>query len=271
MVAHERNFEPYRALGVISSEIQVLAFRMFIFPAIDLRGGRCVRLLQGKAEQETEYFRDPGEAARLWQSAGSEWVHVVDLDGAFSGTPANWESIGKIVATGMKVQLGGGMRSEETIQRAFDVGVARVVLGTKACESQEFVRSVTERFGAGIAVGIDARNGKVAIKGWVDTTDMSAIELAQKVAGMGVRTIIYTDISTDGMLTGPNVEAQREMLQAVDSNIIASGGVARREDVENLCRLAADYPNLLGVIVGKALYEGKVELKDLISLTGQSV
>ncbi len=239
---------------------------MYIFPAIDLRGGRCVRLLQGKADQETEYFRDPGEAARLWREAGSEWVHVVDLDGAFTGTPQNWKSVEKIVAAGMKVQMGGGMRTEAAIEQAFRVGVKRVVLGTKACESQEFIKTVTDRFGGGIAVGIDAKNGKVAIKGWVATTDLTAIDLAKRVSEMGVRTIIYTDISTDGMLTGPNFEAQREMLQAVPADIIASGGVARREDVEKLRELAEECPNLLGVIVGKALYEGKVELRDLLEI-----
>jgi len=239
---------------------------MYIFPAIDLRGGRCVRLLQGKAEQETEYFRDPGEAAKLWLDAGAEWIHVVDLDGAFSGSPQNWESVEKIVSTGLKVQMGGGMRTDETVARAFDVGVRRVVLGTKACESIDFVKQLTERFGAGIAVGIDAKGGKVAIKGWVDTTDLSAIDLAQRAAGLGVQTIIYTDISTDGMLTGPNFAAQKEMLQTVSCKIIASGGVARREDVEGLCQLAVEHPNLLGVIIGKALYEQKVDLRDLIAL-----
>ena len=244
---------------------------MYIFPAIDLRGGRCVRLLQGKAEQETEYFRDPGEAAKLWREAGSEWVHVVDLDGAFTGTPQNWESIEKIVATGMKVQMGGGMRTEAAIEQAFRIGVKRVVLGTKACENPDFVQTVTDRFGGGIAVGIDAKDGKVAIKGWVATTDLSAAGLAKQVSAMGVQTIIYTDISTDGMLTGPNFEAQREMLETVSCDIIASGGVARREDVEKLCELAATHSNLLGVIVGKALYEGKVELGDLLGLARGAV
>lgn len=239
---------------------------MHIFPAIDLRGGRCVRLLQGRAEAETEYFRDPAEAARLWKDGGAEWIHVVDLDGAFSGAPQNWESVEKIVAAGMKVQMGGGMRSEEAIQRAFDAGVSRVVMGTKACESEEFVESMVRRFGEGIAVGIDAKEGKVAIKGWVDTTDLSAIDFAGRVVACGVQTIIYTDISTDGMLTGPNFQVQKEMLEAATCDIIASGGVARREDVEGLARLASDHPNLLGVIVGKALYEGKVELPDLIAL-----
>lgn len=240
---------------------------MYIFPAIDLRGGRCVRLLQGKAEAETEYFRDPGEAAKLWRDGGTEWIHVVDLDGAFTGTPQNWSSIEKIIGTGVKVQMGGGMRDEETIRRAFDLGVNRVVMGTKACESEEFVRSITDSFGDGIAVGIDAKEGKVAIKGWVDTTEFKAVDFAKRMSACGVATLIYTDIGTDGMLTGPNFGAQKEMLEAVDCNVIASGGVARRADVEGLVKLAADHPNLLGVIVGKALYEGAVELEDLIGLT----
>lgn len=240
---------------------------MYIFPAIDLRGGRCVRLLQGKAEAETEYFRDPAEAARLWKDGGAEWIHAVDLDGAFDGAPQNWSSIEKIVAAGVKVQMGGGMRTEDDIRRAFDSGVSRIVMGTKACESEEFVRNMVERFGEGIAVGIDAKKGKVAIKGWVDTTDLTAIDFAKGIAACGVKTLIYTDIDTDGMLTGPNLQAQREMLEAVPGcRVIASGGVARRGDVEALAAVGKEYPNLLGVIVGKALYERKVELKDLISL-----
>lgn len=243
---------------------------MYIFPAIDLRGGRCVRLLQGRADAETEYYRDPAEAAKLWVEGGAEWIHVVDLDGAFTGTPQNWAGVEKILAAGAKVELGGGMREEGMIARAFDLGVSRVVLGTKACESESFVRSMVERFGEGIAVGIDAKEGKVAIKGWVDTTDLTAIGLAKRVASLGVRTLIYTDIGTDGMLTGPNFAAQREMLEAVPCDVIASGGVARREDVQGLVELASDHPNLLGVIVGKALYEGTVELSDLIALTNAS-
>lgn len=225
-----------------------------------------MRLLQGKAEAETEYFRDPAEAARLWKDGGSEWIHVVDLDGAFGGVPQNWASIEAIVAVGAKVQMGGGMRTEEAIQRAFDLGVSRVVVGTKACESLDFVRTLTSRFGAGIAVGIDAKEGNVAIKGWVDTTELRAIDFARDITACGVQTIIYTDIGTDGMLTGPNFAAQKEMLEAVECDVIASGGVARREDVEGLVRLALDHPNLLGVIVGKALYEGRVEIRDLIGL-----
>lgn len=239
---------------------------MEIFPAIDLRGGRCVRLLQGKADAETEYYRDPAEAAKLWRDGGAEWIHVVDLDGAFTGEPQNWRSIEKIAAVGTKVQMGGGIRSEEMIRRAFDLGVKRVVLGTKACESADFVRLMTERFGDGIAVGIDAKGGKVAIKGWLDTTDLPAIDFAREIAGCGVRTIIYTDIGTDGMLTGPNLGAQKEMLEAAGCDVIASGGVGRREDVEGLVRLAQNHPNLAGVIVGKALYEGKVDLRELVEL-----
>ncbi len=239
---------------------------MEIFPAIDLRGGRCVRLLQGRADAETEYFRDPVEAARLWKEKGASWIHVVDLDGAFAGLPANWNSIERIVALGVRVQTGGGFRDLATVSKAVEAGVSRVVIGTKAFESEDFVQEAVKQFGERIAVGIDARDGKVAIKGWVDTTEMLAIEMAKRVADIGVQTIIYTDISTDGMLTGPNFQAQKEMLEAVPCAVIASGGVARREDIVELAKLAKTHPNLAGVIVGKALYEGKVELDDLIHL-----
>ncbi len=239
---------------------------MEIYPAIDIRGGRCVRLLQGKADQETEYFADPVDAARRWVETGTRWIHVVDLDGAFTGEPANLPVVEKIAALGAKVQLGGGMRSVEVMQQAVDAGVARVVAGTRACRDEEFVQEAVSRFGGKVAVGIDARDGKVAVKGWVDTTDVSALDLARRVAGLGVGTLIHTDISTDGMLTGPNLAAQEELLNAVTCRVIASGGVSRREDVANLRELAGRYDNLDGVIVGKALYEGRVDLADLLSL-----
>src|SRR5690625_2885380 len=239
---------------------------MLIFPAIDLLRGRCVRLLQGRSDAETSYFVDPAEAARLWKEGGAEWIHVVDLVGAFGGTPRNWEGIQKIASVGTKIQMGGGIRSEETIEKALEAGVDRVILGTKAFESEEFIRRIVDRFGEKIAVGIDAKGGKVAIKGWVDTTDLTALDLAKRVADIGVQTIIYTDISTDGMLRGPNIEGQKEMLETVNCNVIASGGVATRDDIIRLKELEADHPNLLGVIVGKALYEGKVELDDLVRI-----
>lgn len=241
---------------------------MYIFPAIDLRGGRCVRLLQGRADAETAYFDDPAEAARLWKEGGAEWIHVVDLDGAFEGAPRNWESIEKIAAAGTKLQMGGGIRSEETIERALSAGVNRVILGTIAFENEEFIHRVVDRFGDKIAVGIDAKGGKVAIKGWVDTTELTALDLAKRVTDAGVQTIIYTDISTDGMLTGPNIAAQKEMLETVQCNVIASGGVSSRDDIIALKELEKTHPNLLGVIVGVALYERKVDLADLVEIAG---
>jgi phosphoribosylformimino-5-aminoimidazole carboxamide ribotide isomerase len=234
---------------------------MIIYPAIDLRGGRVVRLEQGRSDAETVYFADPAAPARDWQKAGAEWVHVVDLDGAFAGKGANRDAVDKIVATGMKVQLGGGMRSMEAVKTALEAGVSRVVIGTRAAEEPAFVGELIEAFGAErIAVGIDAKDGNVAIKGWVETMSLNAIELARKVESLGCQFIIYTDISRDGMLTGPNLEAQRAMLEAVSCNIIASGGVSFPKDLSDLRALEKDCSNLDGVITGKALYEGRIDL-----------
>ena len=239
---------------------------MTIYPAIDIRGGRAVRLLQGRADQETVYAEQPAGVAAEFKAAGSAWVHVVDLDGAFSGEPQNLAAVQGIVATGLKVELGGGMRSRETVERVLGFGVSRVVIGTRAAESERFVGELVQQFGEKIAVGIDAKDGKVAVKGWVDTTGTGALEMAKRMDGLGVRTIIYTDIGTDGMLTGPNFAAQEAMLNAGNFNVIASGGVSRREDVVKLTELSRRYENLDGVIVGKALYEKRVELPDLLEI-----
>jgi len=239
---------------------------MTIYPAIDIRGGRAVRLLQGRADQETVYAEQPAGVAAEFKAAGSAWVHVVDLDGAFSGEPQNLAAVQGIVATGLKVELGGGMRSRETVERVLGFGVSRVVIGTRAAESERFVGELVQQFGEKIAVGIDAKDGKVAVKGWVDTTGTGALEMAKRMDGLGVRTIIYTDIGTDGMLTGPNFAAQEAMLNAGNFNVIASGGVSRREDVVKLTELSRRYANLDGVIVGKALYEKRVELPDLLEI-----
>lgn len=239
---------------------------MNIYPAIDLRGGRVVRLLQGRANRETVYFNDPALPAQLWKEAGAKWIHTVDLDGAFTGKPQNWSAIEKIAATGLKIEMGGGMRTEQNIEDALNAGVSRVVLGTRAAEDPDSLAGLTDKFGGSIAVGIDAKNGKVAVKGWVDTTDLTATDLAKRVAELGVRTIIYTDISRDGMLTGPNFEAQEQMLETVTADIIASGGVSKHEDVARFAEMAETYSNLEGVIIGKALYDGKVDLVDLMKL-----
>lgn len=239
---------------------------MTIYPAIDIKGGRCVRLTQGRADQETVYAANPADVATEFRAAGSEWVHVVDLDGAFAGEPQNLAAVQAIAALGMKVQLGGGLRTRASVERAIGFGVARVVIGTRAAESEAFVGELVQAFGEKVAVGIDAMNGQVAVKGWVATAAMSALELARRMDALGVRTLIHTDIGTDGMLTGPNFPAQEAMLAAGKFRVIASGGVSRREDVVKLAELARRNVNLDGVIVGKALYEKRVDLPDLLGI-----
>lgn len=239
---------------------------MIIYPAIDIKGGRCVRLTQGRADQETVYAENPADVAAQFQAAGSAWVHVVDLDGAFAGEPQNLAVVQGIAALGMKVQLGGGLRTRAAVERALGLGVSRVVIGTRAAESEAFVGELVQAFGEKVAVGIDAKNGQVAVKGWVAAAGMSALTLAQRMDALGVRTLIHTDIGTDGMLTGPNFPAQEAMLGAGKFRVIASGGVSRREDVIELAKLAQRQPRLDGVIVGKALYEGRVELGDLLQI-----
>lgn len=241
---------------------------MTIYPAIDIKAGRCVRLTQGRADQETVYAENPADVAMTFRAAGSGWVHVVDLDGAFQGVPQNLPVVQAIAALGMKVQLGGGLRTREAVERALGFGVSRVVIGTRAAESEEFVSELVRSFGEKIAVGIDAKNGQVAVKGWVDTTGLDALTFAGRMESLGVATIIYTDIGTDGMMTGPNLAAQEAMLSAVKCQIIASGGVSRRDDVVALAALGRRFANLNGVIVGKAIYEQRVDLADLLTLTG---
>jgi phosphoribosylformimino-5-aminoimidazole carboxamide ribotide isomerase len=242
---------------------------MTIYPAIDIRGGRCVRLTQGRADAETVYAEDPAAVAAGFMAAGARWVHVVDLDGAFAGEPRNMESVRKIAALGLTVQLGGGLRTKESVERALSMGVARVVVGTRAAESEAFVSELVGAFGDRVAVGIDAKGGNVAVKGWVDTTRASAIGMAIRMDALGVATLIHTDVGTDGMLTGPNFEAQDAMLAAVRARVIASGGVGCREDVVRLLEAGRRRPNLEGVIVGKAIYEGRVDLRDLLALSGE--
>jgi phosphoribosylformimino-5-aminoimidazole carboxamide ribotide isomerase len=239
---------------------------MTIYPAIDIKGGRCVRLTQGRADAETVYAEDPARVAEGFKAAGSTWVHVVDLDGAFAGEPRNLEVVQRIVGLGLSVQLGGGMRTRASVERALAMGVARAVIGTRAAESEAFVSELVKAFGDRIAVGIDAKAGKVAVKGWVDTTGTSALGLARRMDALGVATLVHTDIGNDGMLTGPNLAAQESMLGAVGARVIASGGVSSQEDVADLVGLLESYPNLDGVIVGKAIYEGRVLLEDLLRI-----
>lgn len=236
-----------------------------IYPAVDLRGGRCVRLRQGRADEETLYATDPLAPARQFAADGAAWLHVVDLDGAFSGEPRNLDVLHGLAGIGPRVQFGGGMRSLETLAAAFAAGAARCVIGTRAALDPDFVDEAVARFGAErIAVGLDAKDGRVALRGWVESSGWATLELARRVAEAGVRWLIHTDIATDGMLTGPNLAAQKGLARALpEVSVIASGGVSAHRDAAALAALRADVPNLEGVIVGKALYEGLVNLPGL--------
>ena len=232
---------------------------MVVLPAIDLKDGKCVRLRQGRADAVTVYSDDPVAQAQAWLAQGAEQLHVVDLDGAFQGEPRHAEVIARIVkAIGIPVEVGGGLRTDAQIERLLEAGVARAIVGTRALEGIDALAALVRRFGEKIAVGIDARDGFVQVKGWVETTKTRAAELAKQVESVGVRTIIYTDTATDGMLGGPNLAAMREMCGTVSCRVIASGGVSAPEHVKALKALGC--PNLYGAIVGKALYDGKTTL-----------
>jgi len=236
---------------------------MIILPAIDLKDGKCVRLRQGKAEDVTVYSDDPVAQALSWLKQGAEQLHVVDLDGAFSGEPRHTETIAGIVhAIGIPVEVGGGLRTDSQVEQLLAAGVARAIIGTRALERTDVLEALVKRFGGDrIAVGIDARDGFVQVKGWVETTSTRAVDLAKRVESVGVRTLIYTDTATDGMLGGPNLGAMGTLCRAVSCRVIASGGVSAPEHVRAL--KALDCPNLYGAIVGKALYDGKTTLAEM--------
>jgi phosphoribosylformimino-5-aminoimidazole carboxamide ribotide isomerase len=232
-----------------------------------LKGGHVVRLEQGKADAETIYAADASDPARKFVDAGAEWVHVVDLDGAFTGEQANADAVEKIVESGLKVELGGGIRSIEIIKHWLRVGVERVVIGTKAVTDPNFLHECLQHFSPeNIAVGIDALDGKVAVKGWIEKVDLTAIEFGYTVQEIGIHTIIYTDISRDGMMKGPNFEAQVEMLTELDIDIIASGGVSSIEDIRRFKEMKAIYDNLDGVITGKAIYDGHLDVVEAVKI-----
>lgn len=234
-----------------------------IIPAIDLKDGKCVRLKQGVASDETVYSDSPSEMAKHWQKEGGEFLHVVDLDGAFDGKPVHFEELKAICKTvHIPVEIGGGIRTDEDIENLLATGVSRVILGTRACEHPEELTRLVEKFGGDkIAVGIDARDGKVQTKGWVETTDVNAVDLAKKVDAAGVGTIIYTDTSRDGMMDGVNAFEMGKICSAVKCDVVASGGVSNVEDIKRLVALNCD--NLIGAIVGKALYEETVTVRQL--------
>jgi phosphoribosylformimino-5-aminoimidazole carboxamide ribotide isomerase len=229
---------------------------MNLLPAIDLMGGEVVRLRRGLATEKTVYSSDPVAFAKKWEDSGADWLHLVDLDAAFSGEPRNLDAVEKIcAAVNIPCELGGGMRDADKIQSAIDAGVDRVILGTKAWQSPEILADLCARFGGqNLAVGIDANNGLVAVKGWTETTATKASDLALAAQKAGIGTIIYTDIATDGMLEGPNFAELEKLLALLECNLIASGGVSCPDD---LVRLAA-MPRLHGAIIGKALYDGRI-------------
>ncbi len=236
-----------------------------ILPAIDLMDNKCVRLRQGRADEQTIYNDDPVDQALQWQAQGAEYLHLVDLDGAFAGSPQHTRVIADIVAAiRIPVEVGGGLRTDDDVRRLLDVGVDRAILGTRAFADTAALRQLVEQHGRHVAVGIDARDGLVQVKGWVETTATEATMLARQVADLGVQTIIYTDTATDGMLKGPNVAAMGAMCAAVPQvAIIASGGVTTADDVRALAALKC--VNLQGAIVGKALYDGLTTMTDLLA------
>jgi phosphoribosylformimino-5-aminoimidazole carboxamide ribotide isomerase len=239
---------------------------MIVIPAIDLKDGRCVRLFQGDMDKETVYFADPLEAARHWAADGAELIHVVDLNGAVEGRPVHTREIASMCASiAIPIELGGGLRSLAALAEAFALGVARAIVGTAAYDNPEFLREACQRFPGKVVVGIDARGGKVAVKGWKETTALDAVELARRVEADGASRIIYTDIARDGTREGVNLDETRRVAQAVAIPVIASGGVATLDDIRRLKALEPD--GVEGVIVGRALYTGEVRLREAALLS----
>ncbi len=236
---------------------------MIVIPAIDLKDGRCVRLEQGLMEKDTVYHDDPAAQALIWQEQGGELLHIVDLDGAFAGVPKNREAIRAIVgAIDIPSELGGGIRDLATIEAYLELGVDRVILGTVAKEKPELVQEACRLFPGRIVVGIDAKEGLVAVRGWADVTEKRATEMAREMEGFGVEAIIYTDIARDGMMQGPNIEATRQLAESIRIPVIASGGVSSLKDIENL--LAVESSGVVGVITGKAIYTGALDLREAV-------
>ncbi|MCX7841917.1 MAG: 1-(5-phosphoribosyl)-5-[(5-phosphoribosylamino)methylideneamino]imidazole-4-carboxamide isomerase [Clostridia bacterium] len=233
---------------------------MIIYPAVDVKDGRCVRLSQGKFNDVTVYAENPVEMALKWEQMGAQYLHVIDLDGARCGEPKNLSIISEMaVKLGIPVQLGGGIRTIDNIELVLCKGVERVILGTSAVKNPELVRNALKTFGEKIVIGIDAKDGRVAIEGWEKTSDFTAVEFAKKMEYLGAKTIIYTDIAKDGMLQGPNLAAMEEMVKAVGADIICAGGVSKTEDVINLKNAG-----VAGAIIGKAIYTGDIDLVEAI-------
>jgi phosphoribosylformimino-5-aminoimidazole carboxamide ribotide isomerase len=242
---------------------------VILFPAIDLKEGRCVRLRHGDMSQATVYNDDPAAQAQAFEAAGFEWLHVVDLDGAFAGAPRNAKAVDAILSSvAIPVQLGGGIRDLERIERWLRRGIRRVILGTAALRDPELVKEACRRHPERIVVGIDAKDGQVAVQGWAETTTVSAIDLARRFRDCGVAAIVFTDIGRDGVLAGLNIDKTLELARAVDIPVIASGGLASLADIERL--LEPDCAILAGAIAGRALYDGRIDAKAALRLLRQA-
>ena len=241
---------------------------MLVIPAIDIRNGKCVRLIQGKADRETVYNDNPLETALKWEQMGAPMLHIVDLDGAFEGTPQNASLIESILFNvHVPVQVGGGIRSPASVEKYLGAGADRVVVGTLAYHNFAFVNEMADKHPGKLVLGLDAKDGMIAVNGWVRKTKITAVELAKEYASCPVAAFVYTDVARDGMLCGPNLPAIAEFARSVDAPVIASGGVQGIQDIRDL--LALNQSNVQGVIVGKALYTGDVLLSDALEAAGQ--
>lgn len=235
---------------------------MIIFPAIDIKDGNCVRLKQGKFEDMDVYFDNPVEVAKTWEVKGAEFIHIVDLDGAKDGKSKNFEIISEIAKTvNIPIQVGGGIRNREAVQTLLDAGVNRVILGTAAVNEKELLKSLVDEYGKQIVVSIDAKDGIVAIDGWVNLSSLNSVDFVKELEEIGVQTIVYTDIAKDGMMEGPNFDIYRELMEKNSIDIIASGGVSTLEDVEKLSEM-----DMYGAIIGKALYIENIKLEDALEV-----
>jgi len=233
---------------------------MYIIPAIDLIGGECVRLIQGQYNRQINYQDDPVKQAEEFISAGAEWLHIIDLDGARTGRPVNTGAISAIASLGkLKMEVGGGLRDEASIKKLLDIGVERVIIGTKAVSDFEWFGQMAERFRNQVVLGLDARGSKVATHGWMQDSPQKLLDFAEKAAKLPLSAIIYTDIDRDGMMTGPNLERTKALVEAVSIPVIASGGVREVADIKELAKIG-----VAGVIIGRSLYEGRIELAEAI-------
>lgn len=239
---------------------------MDVLPAIDLIGGKCVRLVQGEYHRQITYRDDPVEQAREFKAAGSEWLHIVDLDGAKVGKPVNTKSIKAIIdsGVGLKVEVGGGVRDEDSIRELLDIGVERIIIGTRAVDDFGWFSEMAEKFPNRLVLGLDARGSKLATEGWLKSGELRLVDFAVEAAHLPLAAIIYTDISKDGMLCGPNLERTKELVEAVNVDIVAAGGVTAVEDIDRLGEAGVQ-----GAIIGRALYEGNLDLRDAIKAAKQ--